>query len=308
MAFQTAVIDNGYYSTVVYQNKMIPETLHSFRSKVEITNKPDLKLAHTHLLTLKNKHYLIGEGAEQIDISLNKSGSKIHTLTTYAALGLISSIEGNFKLVANCPLNLYNRTNKEELENYLKSKQKTNFTLNGKYKTISITDCLVFPQTLPVIYVNSVPSNIVGILDIGGLTAQGCIAKNKNLVPSSLFTESLGTLILYNKVKKALNSKYNINIADYEIEEVIKNGILHDKERSLAIIEDLINEHIDLIIKAMKLVNWNIENTIILLTGGGCLLLEPYLRKKFPNYQVSQDPVNDNVKGLWEVAKYYYEN
>lgn len=306
MVTERIVVDNGYYSTAAYCNTPAFKPIN-FRSKVESTNLPDVLTSNTYLLTYKSTSYLVGEGAEQIDINLNKVNSKLHLLTTLTALGLANKHqELNFKLVANCPLNLYNKNNKRDLECYLSSRKNVEITIDGCPKIISIDSCLVFPQTLPVVYVNPQKSNVVGILDIGGLTAQGCITQNQNLIQSSAFTENLGTLILFNSIKKALNSKYNISIKDYEIENIVKFGVISDPINSLKIIDDLCVNHVNNIIKTIKLVGWNLETIVIMLTGGGSLFLEKYLNKVLPNYYLSNDPIFDNVKGLWEVSKYYY--
>lgn len=304
MISKVAVIDNGYYSTVALQQD--PSIVPYFRSKVQKVSSP-INTHNTHHLMYRGTLYLVGEGAENIDINLNKSNSELHFLTTLTALGLMSTEESNFRIISNCPLNLYNKRNKEELEDALRSKQKIGFILNNKAKNVSVLDCLVFPQSLPALYVNSAKSSITAILDIGGMTAQGCITQNKNIVQSSVFTENLGTLVLMNSIKKALNSKYNINLQDYQLEDTIKNGLTQDKTGSIKIIQEICTEHTEKILQAARLTGWNLENIEVMLTGGGSLLLEEFLSKALPNYFVSSNPVYDNVKGLWEVAKYYYK-
>lgn len=287
-------LDNGYYSTVTYSESPNPK-LYSFRSK--ISSYSPLNFTNTHHLILDNKSYLVGSGAEEIDINLNKSNSRLHYITTLTALGLLNPTSP-INLVANLPLNLYNKLNKKSFEDYLKTNS-VSFILNNKSITLSIPNVIVFPQSIPILYCNKVPSYIA-ILDIGGLTVQGCITQNKNIIQSTIFTENLGTLILFNKIKKYLNSIYSLNIQDYEIESIFSNP-QYSKE-----VSSICNDHLSLITKAMKLSNWNIESTPILCTGGGILTLEPYLSKHLPMYQISQDALNDNVKGLWEVSKYVF--
>jgi plasmid segregation protein ParM len=83
------------------------------------------------------------------------------------------------------------------------------------------------------------------VLDIGGLTTNGLVAEGLNLKSSSMFTINLGTIILFNKLKRVLNSKYTTNIQEYEIPNIIKNGLningsQHDSKK---IIEDILLEH-----------------------------------------------------------------
>ena len=298
---QNVAIGNGYHTTKIYQQSPIPKS-YSFRSKMAHTTSP-LTYPNTHSITYKNNNYLVGDHAEEIDINLNKNNSLLHYLTTLTGLGLLSpSQHTQYNLVANIPINLYNQQNKEAFENHLRSTTPINYSLNNKPISISIPNVIVFPQSLSAIYCNHIKSNIIGILDCGGITIQGCICENKNLIHSTVFTENQGILILLNKIKKNLNAIYNINIQDYELENILKNGLLQDKEKSLQIISSICTSHIDQIIKIMKLSGWNLENTEILCVGGGSLLLEQYLSKLLPKYHMSNNPVFDEVFGLMEVA------
>lgn len=144
-----------------------------------------------------------------------------------------------------------------------------------------------------------------GNYNIGGLTAQACVCQNLNIIQSSIYSDNLGTLVLMNKIKKTLNSTFNLNLQDYEMENIIKLG-LPNHPNSLSIISSICTSHVDQIIKSLKLTGWNLESLNVLLTGGGSLLLEPYLSKVLPIYKMSNNPVNDNVWGLWEVSKHVF--
>jgi hypothetical protein len=292
---QSIAIDNGYYSTICFKP---PKTI-SFRSKYQESSIP-LKYDNTHHLTINNTTYLVGDMAENIDITLDKSHSKLHYLTTLTALGLFGS--GTYNLVANIPLNYFNRSNKEAFENYLTTS--VEFLLNNSPCSINIPKVIVFPQSFPVLYCNKCP-DYIGVADLGGLTCQGFISQKLNIIQSTIFSANLGTLILANKIKKQLNSIYNLNLQSYEIERIIKNG-LPSKPESLSLIDSICTQHVEQIIKTIKLTGWNIQTTPILLTGGGSLLLEKYFSKILLIYQMSKNPVQDNVFGLYEVSKYVF--
>lgn len=294
----TIVIDNGYFSTIGYN----PSKIFSIRSKYQSSDFP-ISFNNTYHITF-DKSYLIGEGAEQIDINLNKSNSKLHLLTTLTILGLFNC--STYNLVVNIPLNFYNKQNKQNIESQLTSKV-FQFSLNSQSKNIYIDQCVAFPQSLPIIYCNKIDFSHVAIVDIGGLTAQGCIVENNNLVFSSIFTDNLGTLILYEKIKKVLNSQYNINMKDYEMQDIISNGLLFDKSNSLKLIDSICLSHVQEIVTKIKLTGWNVDNLFFIFTGGGSILLEKYINNFFKNYHLSNNPEKDNVFGLWEVAKHVYK-
>lgn len=188
-------LDNGYYWTVIYQKCLLKEKVKMLRSKVQETDSL-IKQANTHVLSIDGLNYVIGEGAEGWNIDLDKTDNKLHKLTTLTALGLmIGEQPTEVKIVANYPLNLFNKDTKVAFENHLKTNEMIEYQLNGEKKSIWIKDCLVFPQTLPVIYCNKVDNNIVGLLDIGGLTVQGVVTEDKNIIHSTKFTENLGMLM-----------------------------------------------------------------------------------------------------------------
>jgi plasmid segregation protein ParM len=306
--YEICVTDSAYYEFQIYQKrKFKPSILYSIRSKIQQTEDL-IKQENTYVLEIDQKKYAIGEGAEQYTIDLDKTNNEFYRLLNLTGIGLIFNHEEKIiNLVTNYPLNLFNKENKEKFEEHLKTEGCINYKVNNEEKNIWIKNCLVFPQTLPVIYVNQVLNQTVAILDIGGLTAQGVVTKNKNMIQSSVFTENLGILVLQYKIKKELNSKYNINLQDYQLGDIIKNGLSRDVKRSKSLINEICEEHVKEIIKQMQLTGWNIEDLYILATGGGSLFLSEYLKKYIPNLQFSNDPVRDNVKGLWKVAEVFYE-
>lgn len=293
------VVDNGYFNTKVYSN----EGEKIFRSKVQETDNLISKM-NTHIVELDEKIYEVGEGAEVINIDLDKTKSNIYKILTLTALGLTTKYDKmEFNIVANYPLNLYTKENKQEFEEFLKTSDYKSFILNNETKKIKINQCLVFPQTLPVIYENSVENSIVGILDIGGLTSQGLITNKGSMITSSKFSKNLGMLVLYEKIKKELNYKFNIDIQDYEIESIVKNGLYTNIEKSKEIISDVCREHVKEIVKLMQLFGWNLGNIELLITGGGGKFLFEYLKNEIPNIKLSKDPILDNLKGLWQVSQ-----
>jgi plasmid segregation protein ParM len=123
-----------------------------------------------------------------------------------------------------------------------------------------------------------------------------------------MFTINLGTIILFNKLKRVLNSKYTTNIQEYEIPNIIKNGLningsQHDSKK---IIEDILLEHCKQIKAECRKYNWNIDTLEILITGGGALVLDGYLQQVFPQSHIADDPVFSNCKGFYSIGEHYY--
>jgi hypothetical protein len=144
------------------------------------------------------------------------------------------------------------KENKKKFEDFLKGEFE-NIEINGSKRSIRIRQCTVFPQTVPVIYLKDF-GNIVGLIDIGGLTVQGCVINNLNLVKTSIFSENKGCIFIYNEIRKLLNKKYGINIQDYEIENIVRNKLV-DKN----LIDKNLQEYVFNLKQILRKNNWNIE-------------------------------------------------
>jgi plasmid segregation protein ParM len=290
-------IDHGYYNTKVYARDTNPII---FRSKYEQSD--DLPMSTgTYQLIIDNTSYLIGEEASFNNVEINKTNNLLHKLTTYAGLGLLPYDKVN--LLVMYPLLNYNKINKVKSAEYLKSDNPVNVIVNNKQRSITIDNVTVFPQCASAMYSNLqfFRGRIAGIIDIGGLTAQGCIFNNLNLVRESIFSINAGTIILYNKLRKKINSLHNLNLQEWEVQEIIKDGLYP------SVVKDIVQQLLNEIRKQAKLTGWNVETLPIYFTGGGSLTTKDFVRSIFPTAQFSNDPINDNVRGLLKVGEYLAE-
>lgn len=298
-----AAIDNGYWATKVYTKDM----RFSFRSKYEKASDK-LNSNNTIRFTYDDTDYLIGEGATMCNIEYDKTSNELHKICTYAALArLTGDIGEEFNLVVGYPLNVY-VSGAEEFAEYLKTDGYIETKIDGATKVFRINKCTVFPQCAGAIYVEPwrFKNRIIGVLDFGGLTLNGCIFDNLNLVRESMFTENLGSIILYNKIKKALELRFGISIQEYEIPMIASRGLKRCQEESKKIINEVINNHIEEVKRVTRLNKWNIDNLDLVATGGTALLLENALQSAFPGIEISSDPVYDNVKGFYNVGELVY--
>jgi plasmid segregation protein ParM len=297
-------IDNGYWATKVYT----ANNQFSFRSRYERTINETLNNNDTMAFKYDGVDYLVGEGAGVSNVEYDKTSTELHKICTYAALSRLANCTGtDFNIVVGYPLNIYS-SNKEAFAEYLKTDDLIETELNGELKLFKVSNVTVFPQGAGALYVNpgQYKSRVIAVLDIGGLTVNGCIFDNLTLVRESIFTENLGTIILQNKVKKILDKHYNMNIQEYELPGIIKNGLIKYQQESRNFIDAVLLNHIEDIKKTMRVNNWNIDNLEILLTGGGSLLMEKQLKDIFPLSVMSADPVNDNVKGFYNIGRMVY--
>lgn len=299
-------IDHGYDSIKIFDGQKI----QSFKSKYE-TAKDNINRNNTYHIKYGSNEYIVGDGASTNYIEYDKTANEYNQMFTLAALGKIMGDEDycEFNVVAGYPLNLY-ATNRNVFAKYLKSKDVVEFSFNGQKKKVLIKDCLVFPQGIGAIFnnPNQYKDKILAVLDIGGLTVNGGILNNLNLDNGTMFTINQGCLILFNKLKKVLNSTFTQNIQEYEIPNIVEHGLTINGERTKAeqMIDDVIFEHCNTIKSECRRFNWNVDTLEILLVGGGAHVLDGYIQAAIPQIKVVDDPVFANVKGFYEVGRHYY--
>ena len=299
-------IDHGYDSVKIFDGSK----LFTFKSKIEETNE-SINTNKTYKITYDDKNYIVGAGANSNYIEYDKTANDYNKIFTLVALNKLMDTNINFesfKIVTGYPLNLYN-ANKSIFAKYLKSSD-IPFEADNTRKRVSIDDCIVFPQGAGSLFVNpnEYRNKVVCVLDIGGMTVNALISDHLNIQSSSMFTANLGTIILFSKIKKALNSKFTMNIQEYEIPNILQNGLVvnGEKQDGKQIIDNILLEHCKQIKAECRRYNWNIETLEIIITGGGALVLDGYLQKVFPQCRIIDNPVYSNVLGFYKIAVNYY--
>jgi plasmid segregation protein ParM len=302
---QVCAINSGYWDTKVFDGRR----QFKLRTKLD-EGEGIINGSNTHQIVYEEKNYILGDGAEKYSLAYDKTSSLLHRLVTYYALARLTESRDEYRIMVALPLNIYS-TLKEQFQSYLKTKDYFPLTVDGVRKYIHIADCRTFPEGPAALYANEPQryrEDIVGILDIGSLTVNGCVMHNLNLVRESVFTINAGSIILYSKLRKELNNKYLLNLQEYEMPGIIKHGLkVNGTSREVeGIVREVITFHLQEIILEMRKSNWPVESIKILLTGGGSLLLEEHIKQLLPGAFLGQDCIYDNVRGLYEIAKVVY--
>lgn len=298
-------IDHGFWGTKI---KIDSDILY-LRSKYEKSNDV-LNKKNTHHLVYNDTDYIVGDGAGISSIDYDKTSDEIYQIITYAALSMITNVELDFYVMCSYPLTIYNN-NKDLFSSYIKGKCEHKTTFNGDKKKFNILDVTTFPQGVAHAYAHPKHflNNTCAILDFGGLTINGVILEDMNIVPGTGFTENLGSIILLNKIKKNLDTKFGTNIQEYELPSIIQNGLKINGKvlaGSQDVVHNTIKQHMNEIKKVMKSNNWNVESLDLVITGGSSLDYKDFLELSFPQAIFSEDPVNDGVNGLFNIGKLLY--
>lgn len=277
---KTVPIDNGYHDTKFIINNQ----LQKIRSRYTEDNEGDFE----HL----GRKYALGHGFYNIDH--HKTDNELHKLMTYYILSKATDfISEEFRLVLSLPM-LHYKAQKDSFKDYIQGNGPITTWLSGERKTFSIKDIVVFLQGAGALYAANpmqYKGKLIGLLDIGGLTAQGAIFEDLKPIPDTMFTIDAGGIILNNKIKTTLNERYGLNIQDYEIPYL--EGYTDE-------IEDIKRKHFNAILLEMKKKNWSIETLPILITGGGSISMTA--DKYLPRGMMTNDPIFDHVKGLQRVG------
>lgn len=298
MIAQLCATDNGYHDTKV----KIENRTWKFNSKVQSTNEDNIE---GNFLEYEGEKYRIGVGQE--DINICKTQDQVHKICTLAALA--QTMQGletqEFKLVVGLPLMHYrNKGIRETFKEYISRPTIQTVRYNSFKKNIIIKDTLVFAQGGAALYADlnrqtDYKNSLVAILDWGGLTINGFIAEQMQPIPETMFTVNLGTLILNNKIRTAINEKLGFNVQDYEIPYLLKHAPIGVGK----IINDVQEQHFSELKKEMLKKNWSLETLKIIGVGGGFLVAGEHTHKHLPAVEVSHDPVYANVKGLYNVGQ-----
>lgn len=303
-------VDNGFYSTKIYAVINGKECKFKFNSRYEkVLVDDDLNKNNTMKIYWNDDVYLVGEGASNDNLDDDKYNNELHRICTYAALSRLSNFVGyEFDLMVGYPLTTCS-IGKDSFAEYLKSKDVVEIELDGELKRFKVGNVSVLPQGISALYganVNEYRNKVVGILDIGGKTINGIVVNNLNPVRQTMFTEDLGILILYNRLKMKLNQE-GYNVMDYQIPYIIENGIPGVDNREVEdIVDGVVKEHVNEIKTVMRRNKWAVESLPIVTIGGGSIVLQEALCKILPHRVVSDDPVYANVKGYWNVGRVYY--
>lgn len=231
---------------------------------------------------MEEKIVYIGSG--ELDREYSKTEkSYFEQQVIYAMANLV---EGNYKsinlglLLPIAQLNL-----KEKYIETFKNKQ-IKAVINGKPRRFELKNVAVLPEGMTSYYIlKNVEGKDVVIVDIGNFTINISLFENGKLTAN--YTEPLGVFNFYRTIMELENSKGN-RYSEEDIQRLIKNEMIKvDKELYMNFLKDILN-----LIKP----KCNLATYKSYFTGGGALLLEPYI-KNLP-ISIVDDALWSNVEGL----------
>lgn len=300
-------VDAGKYQT----NALIGTNGVRFRTKVEEVENNFSLSNNGYYIEWDGRMYLIGDGARYIDYDTTKHKLQ-HKLAVYTACGKLLKQSGSANLVVLSPLSMYsNKQVREEYRQFILNDGKASFELDNENIQLVINDVVIFGETCGIPFANPTmfKNKTVGILDIGGLNVNGLIVKNMAPIKGTEFTINAGSLILMEKIRKALNKEIKgANIQEYQMDSILKQGFyLGEGNYSKEVIQAILAEHFKEILQTTKANNWDIKGLDVVATGGGSLdITLENIKEHIPQATLSSNPVWDNCIGGNKVGEILY--
>ena len=226
-------------------------------------------------VTFKDKKYTVGNSG-RYETDLDKSLNENTELLVYSAIGKsFDTYNIDVDLIVGLPIGQYGE--QKQTMKLLFDSMHNQITINNKVKSIRINRCEVFPEGAGAFYTQ--PSKDCLIVDIGGISIDNALFINGSLTKYS--TYSMGVMKLYSQIANKINSKYDTNFMEWDIQKVLIDGFKIYGQRVEMDFDDIIVEYIKGIKERLSL-EYDLKTCNVILTGGGAILLENYFKQIIP--------------------------
>ena len=265
-------INNGYWGTKVKTDTQE----FMFESKIQ----PSLDDYDYNVLNLNGKSVVVGKGLN--DIELNKTTSEVQKACIMMAIK--KSVLGNANVMSALPANSY--INKQAREQYLE----------WLLKIPGIKEAKVYMEGAAAVLSDLAwyKNKLVALMDIGGLTINCMIFEDGKLVNNTATSLNLGTIILENRLKTAMQQTDLVNIPDYQVKYLL--------DQDNRVMQTVITEYVQEIKQSLKKMEYP-SNIQFRCTGGGALRFNTIFKGYFKDAYISQDAIWENVRGLHLMGK-----
>ena len=307
MSKRFLAIDPGKHSTKAMAMKPDGQVKFlTFRTKMEETNR-EFSQGDSFITCFEGKRYLVGDQAEVVSSKTSKA-ELIHKVAAYTAIHQLAESGDELEIAVGCPLSVFeNRQLKKDYKNFLFPAKEISVAVNGTTKHFTISRVVVLPESAGILYSdgNDYRNMKVGIVDLGGLNVNGCVYDKTMPVISSLFTDNLGSNVLTQNLKRALEQKYGEDIPDYMLDDILHDGYLIDNmsptgefEGSREFISNFKKDHVQKVINKCNAMGWNLRTMRLVFVGGTTKLLSNEIKAALPGAIIAEEPEKANVKGF----------
>lgn len=297
-------VDSGKNSTKL-KYTTIRKTFTTRVARQSGLSQVDSKEAFTAIYD--GEAYVIGDTVNT-DPNLDMTKQTLeHKVCIYSAIAKVVPNGSVVNLVIGIPaLLFFDQQKRLDYEQYMsqpKDQEWIEIDINGEAHYFKINRVKSLPESSGYLFSNYVQylNGLVGIVDIGGLNVNGGVYNKLNPVHKMCFTINNGGHHLWADIRQRLIQKLNRDIQEVQMEGILAKP----KPSEEPIIEEVVAEYLERLIKELKRHNWDIseDGLDIILTGGTTKIVGRYAHKYFPRLTVSQDPFFDNVEGFQAYAE-----
>ncbi|MBZ9621431.1 ParM/StbA family protein [Clostridium sp. FP2] len=316
-------VDTGKNSTKFIAKINDVKEKDIFRTKVQVISNLGVELTNnSYNIEFNGKSYLVGDMLSEDKCDYNISKSSInHQLCIYLAIckmidktGAMSFGVPNVYLALNVPINIYkNKTLKQEYTELIqRAGQVIPMKVNGRSYVFKINLVLPLPEATASIYSNisNFRDKKATIIDCGSLNTSYCTFNSLVPLLETMVIANSGINVLRSTIAERLTTFCGTLVSNDDTEETLKNGYLYvggaKMEESKAIVEGLIREHVLEIFNYAKSRGISFNNTTVIFTGGGTILLKKYILEIYPNAIFEEDPQYANVLSYFSVLEIKY--
>lgn len=263
-----------------------------FKSTIRKYEENEVNFSQNKIIVeYNNQKYVIGEEGKT-NTNLFKSHQAETKLLILTAIALSCSTQTiiEVNLITGLPIGRYG-DEKQHLKKLLRN-TRNSIIVNNKSHFIIINDVEIFPEGASSFYNDNLSNGL--IIDIGGLSVDVALFENKREL-TKYSTHKLGIMPLYRQIANNLNNRYSLALDEWDIEDKIKNGLFIDGERVDLNIEHIINNYVQKIIQALQFEYEISAIKNIYLTGGGSILLHPFIQKTIPRVKLMNNSQYTNV-------------
>lgn len=317
-------VDVGYSETkAVYGEKMI-----IFPSIVGSPDESRFSLNGTgkdnSVIEVDGQSYLVGTEAlaqsrfaprKQDRDWINSQEYKILFLAAMAQITKSSRVD--MDIVTGLPVNFYD--DKEILQSNLLGEHKIKYG-DCPSQIFTIRNLRVIPQPFGTAFSvalndkgkalesNPYASGNIGIIDVGGLTANVLTIKRLHEIGTKTESVNSGAWKAILAIKKTLMSQYPDlgDMHDHEVAEMVQLGAF-DYYNETIDISNIAKVELSKLSNEIKTVSANLWGKAprlkILITGGGALLMGDSIKAEFPHAEIVKNPVFANAIGYWKFAQ-----
>lgn len=251
----------------------------------------------------EGKNYVVGDEnkTDNTNIVLSKIDLS-HKLPVLTAIHQTVPNDASVELYVGLPIHSFYNTNyRKEYVAYYENEGKVALNVNNIKKTFTITKVVAMPESVGHVF-NYPVDSLVGVIDIGFTTIDGAVFKDCAPISNTVFSLVDGANPFKTTVRDELNKELLLNIQPYQMDEILTKGMYGQKsEQAKEIVHRCCIDYLRKIVNEMLKHSWEIQSLPIIFTGGGSILLKDVI-EEFDTFQMSQNPIFDNLDGFGEMG------